>query len=78
MSAAHKTLWGFLRQLAPPPPQEQTRPATTEERHATITGWRHVRGRWFYSPTKNALMHANRRFISAFRKLRALRAYDKP
>lgn len=73
---AHKTLWGWLRLLAPPPPQEQVRPATNEEQRKTISGWIHVHGRWFWMPNGNKLMRANRRFIAAFRKLKSRGMYD--
>lgn len=67
--AAHKTLWGFLEQLAPLAPQEITRRAEADERYATIDGWLHIRGRWFWHIEHNVLMRGNRQFIAAFHRV---------
>lgn len=74
--AAHNTLWGFLRTLAPIPIQEITRPATNEERYATISGWLHVRGRWFWHRETNTLMRASKRFVVAYHNLAELGGWD--
>lgn len=68
-SAADKTLWGFLRTLAPQPIQEIVHEATPAERHATISGWIHVKNRWFWHAESNTLMRASERFVRAYHLL---------
>jgi hypothetical protein len=76
-SAADKTLWGFLAMLAPTPIQEITREATADERYATIGGWRHVHGRWFWNRETNTLIRANRRFVAAYHRVADLNGWDR-
>jgi hypothetical protein len=74
--AAHKTLWGFVKTLAPEPIQELVRQATAEERYATVSGWLHVYGSWYWHKESNTLMEANARFVCAYNILAEAGQYD--
>ena len=75
-SAADKTLWGFLRLLAPRAIQEITLEATHAEQRATICGWLRVHGRWFWHRPTNTLLRANSRFWRAWHRAEALDLWD--
>lgn len=67
-SAADKALWGFIRMMAPLPIQEIVRQATEAEHLASICGWIHVSGRWYWHRESNTLAKVSAQFVAAFER----------
>lgn len=76
-SAADKTLWGLWRIFSPRPPQEITQEATRAEQLASISGWIHVRGRWYWHQPSNTLSRCGKEFIDDFKRAAKAGEWDK-